>query len=75
VSVVPWVEISTHGTTDTTGELYDRFGNRLDRVADGGEGGNFRMVRTLSPGVYFVRVAGEGSASGPYALMVRTSLR
>lgn len=69
------VEISTDGPTDMAGELYDRFGNRLDRVTGGGEDGNFRMVRTLSPGAYFVRVAGEGFASGPYNLTVRTSLR
>ncbi len=69
------VEISTRGTTDTMGELYDRHGNRLGHADGGGEDGNFRMVRTLSPGAYFVRVAGERYASGPYVLTVRTSLR
>ena len=65
------VEVATAGDTDTHGGLYDRSGQRLAGDDDGGDGGNFRLVRTLGPGVYFVRVEGERS-TGPYALEVRT---
>ena len=66
------VEISTDGPTDTLGELQDRFGQRLGGNDDGGRDGNFRLVRTLAPGSYFVRVEGVWAAAGPYSLTVRT---
>lgn len=56
---------STLGT-DTFGSLYDRFGQRLEQDDDGGDGANFRIVRTLSPGLYFLRVEGGHGAEGPY---------
>ena len=65
------VEITSDGFTDTVGELYDSSGNRLDRDDEGGEGGNFRLVRSLSPGVYFVRVSGRNADRGSYSLAVR----
>ena len=67
------VKIESGGSTDTVGELYDRYGNRLDRDDDGGEGGNFRLVRSLSPGVYFVRVAGRDADEGSYSLALRAA--
>lgn len=65
------VEIETAGNTDTVGELYDRHGHRLAVDDDGGRGVNFRIVRTLSPGRYFVRVKGHRAAEGSYVLSVQ----
>ncbi len=60
--------IASEGDADTYGELYDRNGQRLAGSGDGGEGENFRLVRTLGPGVYFVRVEGRDS-TGAYRLV------
>lgn len=62
------VEITTTGSTDTYGSLYDEGGLRLEH--DDGGGGNFRIARTLLAGRYFVRVEGAGAAEGSYALKV-----
>ncbi len=67
------VRLGTTGDTDTFGGLYDRSGQRLARDDDGGVGANFRIVRTLSPGLYFVRVEGRHRAEGPYALRVEAA--
>ncbi len=67
------VRLGTTGETDTFGGLYDRHGQRLARADDGGAGANFRIVKTLSPGLYFVRVEGRHRAEGPYSLEVETS--
>ncbi len=66
-----WVTISveTRGEVDTVGGLYDHQGHRLRIDDDGGEGLNFRLVETLGPGEYFVRVEGRGGAAGPYRLL------
>ncbi len=64
------VRLETTGGTDTFGSLYDRRGNRLRADDDGGDGTNFRIVKTLSPGVYFVRVTGGGAVEGSYRLTV-----
>lgn len=64
------VRIETTGDTDTFGGLYDRRGCRIAMDDDGGSGANFRIVKTLSPGLYFVRVEGRGGAEGPYQLNV-----
>ncbi len=64
------VHLSTAGPTDTFGALLDRHGHLLAADDDGGNGGNFHIVKTLSPGLYFVRVEGTHAAEGPYALRV-----
>ena len=64
------VEIETAGETDTAGTLYDRHAQRL-AVGDDGRDGNFRIVRTLVPGRYFVRVEGGHRAQGRYHLSIR----
>ncbi|MCP4660514.1 MAG: hypothetical protein GY856_34370 [bacterium] len=71
LSTTRTVRIETRGETDTFGGLYDRFGHRLARADDGGRAGNFRIVKTLGPGRYFVRVEGIGGAEGRYALDLR----
>ncbi len=61
------VAIESNGATYVAGSLYDRNGYRL-MTDDGGLEGNFRIVRTLSPGRYFVRVEGSGAAEGAYGI-------
>ena len=61
-----WRTVAIAARGATRGELFDAAGQRLD-VARGDAG--FRLVRTLSPGTYFVRVAGE--SEGFYGLEVR----
>jgi hypothetical protein len=65
------VVIETAGDTDTAGALYDRHAQRLAADDDGGSGDNFRIVKTLVPGRYFVRVEGSQRAEGPYRLSLR----
>ncbi len=65
------VAIETAGHTDTAGGLYDRHAQRLAADGDGGDGDNFRIVKTLVPGRYFVRVEGDHGAEGRYRLSLR----
>ncbi len=64
------VRLETTGETDTFGGLYDRRGHRLAMDDDGGSDGNFRLVKTLTPGIYFVRVEGRDQAEGRYQINV-----
>jgi len=63
------VHLTTTGPTDTFGGLYDRSGHRLAVDDDGGRENHFRIVKTLSSGLYFVRLEGSHSAEGPYTLI------
>lgn len=67
------LSVETMGDADTFGGLYDRHGHRLATDDDGGHGGNFRVVKALAPGLYFVRVEGGHSAEAAYALRVAAS--
>jgi hypothetical protein len=62
------VRLETRGDTDTHGRLFDALGHRVAEDDDGGQGSNFRIVRTLPPGRYFLRVEGYRGAEGPYVL-------
>lgn len=62
------VEIRTSGSLDTLGALYDSSGTRLATNDDSGSGYNFRIVRTLSAGTYYVAVQSYGSGTGAYTL-------
>lgn len=62
------VEVATSGDADTFGSLYDRHGHRLATDDDGGAGRNFRIVKTLSPGLYYLRIEGPHAAEGCYLL-------
>ncbi len=61
------VEIATCGGLGMFGELSTDNGQRLDRA--GGDGDDFRLVRSLGPGIYYVKVAGE--SAGGYGLAIR----
>lgn len=64
------VLVEIRGNAETIGALYDPYGQRL-AVADGdGERAGVRIVRTLGPGRYFVRVEGAGGAEGAYTLRI-----
>ena len=72
VSVPGKLLVYTSGNTDTTGHLEDASGSQLAHDADGDIGSNFRIVRIVSPGTYYVRVTGQSSSTtGDYTLYVR----
>lgn len=58
------VRVSTSGSADTYGVLYDEFEVELESDDDDGAGRNFRISRTLTEGTYYVRI----SYRGPYRL-------
>ena len=64
--------VYTTGSTDTYGRLEDsggnlnNAGNILASNDDSGVGTNFRIVRTVTPGTYYIRVSGVGSRTGSY---------
>ena len=58
---------ATSGDSETFGVLTDRSGYYLAREDSGGEGENFRLVKTLTPGQYFLKVDGR---NGDYHLTV-----
>ena len=68
------VWIYTTGSLDTLGGLYDRRGTVLYANDDTTSGGvvvdtNFRIPRTLAPGVYYVAVfSADGTTTGNYTL-------
>ena len=63
------VTVTTTGSTDTTGHLYDSEGVEL--AMNENSGNNFRIERLLVPGDYFVRVRGHDSSdAGAYELNV-----
>ncbi len=66
------VVIQSQGVTDTVGGLFNEQGQLLELDDDGGEGANFRLVKALVSGLYFVRVEGSQGAEGPYSLTAET---
>ncbi len=72
LSAVRSVQIETSGEVDTFGGLYDRRGQRLAATHGGGDNANFRLAKTLQPGLYFVRVEGAAWSRGAYALTIDT---
>jgi hypothetical protein len=67
------VVIETTGDLDTYGRLYDGEGLRLASDHNDGEGRNFRIVKAVPAGTFFVRVSARGSTTGDYTLTVTTS--
>ncbi len=63
------VTLRTAGTTDTYGYLYNATGSLITSDDDGNGYPNFRIIRTLTPGTYYVKVAGfASSTTGAYTL-------
>ena len=63
--------VETTGNTDTVGQLRGADGQALGEDDDGGSGLNFRLVRQVTAGTYYIRVSGFENATGPYTLVVR----
>ncbi len=69
------VTMSTAGSTDTLGRLYNSGGSLIEENNDGSIDNNFEISRDLSAGTYYVEVSGyQDSATGPYTLNVAYSL-
>ena len=64
------VTIETAGTVATLDGLYDRYGQRLAASGHDARGASARLVKTLPPGRYFIRIAGAHRADGTYDLAV-----
>ncbi len=62
------VTIETTGGWDTVGTLEDGEGGELASDDDAGSGNNFRILRSLSAGTYYVRVGSYGSSTAAYTL-------
>ena len=61
--------VYTTGTTDTVGRLESSTGATLATNDDGGTGTNFRIVRDVTPGTYYIRVTGYvPTRAGPYTI-------
>ena len=69
------VTVQTHGNLDTVGVLEDCSGGQIVRDDDSGCDRNFKIVRTLDPGTYYIRVSAFGTATGSYTLNVHHSTR
>ena len=67
--------VETSGSTDTYGSLLDTSGTQLAENDDGGSSTNFRIVRRVTAGTYYVAVRGfSGSTTGRYTLSVRFTI-
>ena len=60
----------TTGGTDTVGALLLENGETAAQNDDSGQGRNFRISYEVTPGIYYVRVAGHEDAIGAYLLLV-----
>ena len=66
--------VYTTGPLDTVGRLLDADCRLLAEDDDGGGENNFRIERTLEPGVYHVAVRGYGpDVAGPFTLFVNAA--
>lgn len=63
------VTLKTTGSTDTYGSLYNLMGSLITSNDDGNGYPNFRIVRTLPAGTYYLSVRGySGTTTGAYSL-------
>lgn len=62
------VTITSTGSTDVTGTLYNSDGDILDSDDNGGSSPNFQIVESLAAGRYYVRVEGVGTTTGSYSV-------
>ena len=63
--------IALSGDSDPTRWPAMWSGHRIAHDDDSGRGGNFRIVHTLDPGTYYIRVSAHGVETGSYTLHVR----
>ncbi|MCB4751106.1 MAG: PPC domain-containing protein, partial [Sulfurovum sp.] len=62
--------VSTTGSTDTIGELLDASGNEIARNDNNGTDNNFKILRGVAAGTYYVKVKHHSTSSiGSYALV------
>ncbi|MCB4774564.1 MAG: PPC domain-containing protein, partial [Sulfurovum sp.] len=62
--------VSTTGSTDTIGELLDASGNEIARNDNNGTDNNFKILRGVAAGTYYVRVKHSSTFStGRYSLI------
>ena len=66
------VELVAAGEGELTVALHDQHGRRLARPAPARD---LRLVQTLDPGRYFLRLAGERATEGLFELRLDTSAR
>jgi len=70
------VQLRTTGSTDTEGVLMNAVGTTLASDSDSGAEENFRLVASVGPGTYYVRVTGKDTdATGAYELHTGFSAR
>ena len=62
------LRIFTSGRTDTSGALTDADGAAIAQDDDGGDERNFRIVRELQAGTYYIEVSGFSGVTGGYEL-------
>ena len=63
-----WYYIYTGGNLDTYGKLYDENLNQIESDSSDGHGDNFKILRWLQPGSYYVLVTSYWSNVGSYTL-------
>ncbi len=68
LSVESLVTVFTSGPFDTVGAIYNSSGEIIEYDDDSGEFFNFAIQRALTPGTYYIAIAGWGGAAGSYTL-------
>ncbi len=65
------ITAQTEGSTDTAGTLRRADGSTTASDDDQGRSANFRIVRKVTPGTYYVEVKGfNDQVTGPYTLLI-----
>ena len=68
------INITTNGSTDTYGRLYNAAGKLLDSDDNSADGNNFLIEKILSTGIYYLVVDGANpDTNGSYTLNINTS--
>lgn len=62
--------LSTTGSTDTRGRLYNSGQTSIEGDDDSGSGNNFSITRNLTTGTYYIRVSGYNGATGAYTIVI-----
>jgi len=73
-STVSNLTISTNGSLDTVGTLYDNAQQELDYNDNNGVDNNFEIFSTVNSGTYFIKVTPFSGATGSTQLVLDVSL-